>query len=44
MNRSISEPNEEYIRICAQEGSTELTALLLQARGSAVRAEEEFVL
>ena len=33
---------DEYIRICAQEGSTELTALLLQAKGSAVRAEEEF--
>ena len=35
---------DEYIRICAQHGNTELTALLLQAKGSAVRAEEEFEL
>ncbi len=36
--------SDEYIRICAQNGNTELTALLLQAKGSAVRAEEEFEL
>ena len=35
---------DEYIRICAQKGNTELTALLLQVKGSAVRAEEEFEL
>lgn len=35
---------DEYIRICAQDGNTELTALLLQAKGSAGRVEEEFEL
>ena len=35
---------DEYIRICAQDGNTELTALLLQAKGSGGRAEEEFEL
>ena len=46
VSRSLLDPThiDEYIRICAQEGNTELTALLLQARGSAVRAEEEFAL
>lgn len=33
-----------YIRICAQNGDTELTALLLQAKGNAGRVEEEFEL
>lgn len=35
---------DEYIRICAQSGRTELTALLLQAKGDAGRMEEEFEL
>lgn len=33
---------DEYIRICAQDGNTELTALLLQAKGNTGREEEEF--
>ena len=46
VSRKLLDPAhiDEYIRVCAQEGNTELTALLLQANGSAVRAEEEFEL
>ena len=46
VSRKLLDPAhiDEYIRVCAQEGNTELTALLLQAKGSAVRAEEEFEL
>lgn len=33
---------DEYIRICAKEGSTELTALLLQGKRGAAGAQEEF--
>ena len=46
VSRDLLDPThiDEYIRICAQNGNTELTALLLQAKGSAVRAEEEFEL
>ena len=42
VSRDLLDPThiDEYIRICAQNGNTELTALLLQAKGSAVRAEE----
>ena len=35
---------DEYIRLCAQDGNTELTALLLQAKRGAGPAEEEFEL
>lgn len=46
VSQGLLEPGhiDEYIRICAEEGNTELTALLLQARGSAGRVEEEFEL
>lgn len=46
VSRKLLDPAhiDEYIRVCAQEGNTELTALLLQEKGSAVRAEEEFEL
>ena len=46
VSRKLLNPThiDEYIRICAQDGNTELTALLLQAKGSAGRAEEEFEL
>ncbi|MBR5217895.1 MAG: leucine-rich repeat protein [Oscillospiraceae bacterium] len=35
---------DEYLRICAEMGNMELTALLLQAKGSGGREEEEFAL
>jgi len=35
---------DEYIRVCARSGDAELTALLLQAKGNACTAEEEFEL
>ena len=46
VSRELLDPAhiDEYIRICAQDGNTELTALLLQAKGSAGWAEEEFEL
>jgi len=46
VSRKLLDPAhvDEYIRICAQSGKTELTALLLQAKGSAAWVEEEFEL